>query len=107
MSARVPSLFGVATSKISYCERNIASEDAGRCAPPPGVTLRGYQRVDQALAVWPGSLLAFLILLCPSTLEARSIPISPIAQPQRLAEEMTSISPMTPGNISRQVTFHE
>ncbi len=76
MSARVPSPFGVATSKISYYERNIAPEDAGRCAQPsvshPYAAISG---VDQALAVWSGSLLAFLILLCPSTLESRSIPI--------------------------------
>ncbi len=77
MSARVPSLFGVATSKISYGERNIAPEDAGRCAQPPGSRpYAAISGVDQALAVWPGSLLAFLILLCPSTLEARSIAIS-------------------------------
>ncbi len=76
MSARVPSLLGVATSKISYCERNIAPEDAGRCAQPPGShPYAAISGVDQALAVWPGFLLAFLILLCPSTLEARSIPI--------------------------------
>ncbi len=75
MSARVPNLFGVATSKISYCERNIAPEDAGRCAQPPGShPYAAISGVDQALAVWPGSLLAFLILLCPSTLEARSTP---------------------------------
>ncbi len=76
MSARVPSPFGVATSKISYCERNIAPEDAGRCAWAPGShPYAAISGVDQALAVWPGSLLAFLVLLCPSTLEARSIPI--------------------------------
>ncbi len=76
MSARVPNLLGVATSKISYCERNIAPEDAGRGAQPPGShPYAAISGVDQALEVWPGSLLAFLILLCPSTLEARSIPI--------------------------------
>ena len=76
MFARVPSLFGVATSKISYCERNIAPDDAGRCAQPFGShPYAAISGVGQALAVWPGSLLAFLILLCPSTLEARSMPI--------------------------------
>ena len=74
MSARVPSLLGVATSKISYYGRNIAPEDAGQCAQPPGShPYAAISGVDQALEGWPGSLLAFLILLCPSTLEARSI----------------------------------
>ena len=77
MSARVPSGSGVATSNISYWARNLASEDAGRCAWAPGShPYAAISGVDQALAVSCGSLLGFRILLCPSTLEARSIPIS-------------------------------
>ena len=87
MSARVTSGFGVAASEISHGARNIASEDAGRCARAPGShSYAAISVVDQALAVRCGSLLAFRTVVLPSNPGGRSTPISPIGKSNALLE---------------------